>query len=643
MSDAIFLPDDFTETLEIEAKLAQGRDGRGELPQAFWETYSAFANSQGGTVFLGLKELSPHEFQAVGLADVERVEMDLWNQLNNRQKVSHNLLQARNVRRHALPDGRHVLIIEVPRANRSERPICVGADVFAGSYKRNRSGDYRCSKEEVERMLAERVEESRDTRILPHHDFNDLTMDTVTAYRQRLAGFKPDHPYNSLGMKEFLRAIGAWGRNRETAEEGLTLAGLLMFGTGTAIREVLPHCFLDYRELPVSGSKTEWVDRLTPDGTWSGNLYDFYRQVITRLFRDLKVPLTISKDQREDDTPLHKALREAMVNTLVHADYTERASTLVVKAPDYFGFRNPGHMRISIEDALQGGKSDCRNRTLQRMFSLVGLGEQAGSGIPRIVKNWDDLSFRRPELWEDPTPPATLMRLRTVSLLPAEAIRALRAVFGSRFDGLNEIEKMAIVTAQVEGFVSNRRLQQVCRDHPHDITKMFRRLVDLRFLVPDGTGRATTYRVSGEDAPDLAGISSSSSEEFVEDTMSSPHNDPRSPHSDPRSPHSDGRSPHSGQASPHLADENSAGWKRLMTTAEEVRKRGRTDPQTTREAILKLCEVYFLTTEQFGKLLGLKPKGIRDRFLTPLFNEGLLERRFPHTPNHEQQAYRKKV
>jgi ATP-dependent DNA helicase RecG len=218
----------------------------------------------------------------------------------------------------------------------------------------------------------------------------------------------------------------------------------------------------------------------------------------------------------------------------------------------------PGHMRISIEDALQGGKSDCRNRTLQRMFCLVGLGEQADSCIPRIVKNWDDLSFRRPELWEDPTPPATLMRLRTVSLLPAEAIRALRAVFGSRFDGLNEIEKMAIVTAQVEGFVSNRRLQQVCRDHPHDITKMFRRLVDLRFLVPDGTGRATTYRVSGEDAPDLADISSSSSEESIKGTTSSPH-------SDLRSPYNDGRSPHSGQASPHLADEKSADWKRLMT------------------------------------------------------------------------------
>lgn len=194
MSDAIFLPDDFTETLEIEAKLAQGRDGRGELPQSFWETYSAFANSQGGTVFLGLKEVSPQDFRAVGLEDAERVETDLWNQLNNRQKVSHNLLQAQHVRRHALPDGRHVLIVQVPRAARTVRPVFVGNDVFAGSYKRNRSGDYLCSKEEVERMLAERVEESRDTRILPHYNLDDLAGDTVTAYRQRLAGLKPDHP-----------------------------------------------------------------------------------------------------------------------------------------------------------------------------------------------------------------------------------------------------------------------------------------------------------------------------------------------------------------------------------------------------------------------------------------------------------------
>ena len=416
-----------------------------------------------------------------------------------------------------------------------------------------------------------------------------------------------------------------------------------MFGNGNAIREVLPHCFFDYRELPVSGSKTEWVDRLTPDGTWSGNLYDFYRQVITRLFRDLKVPLSISKDQRQDDTPLHKALREALVNTLVHADYTERVSTLVVKAPDYFGFRNPGHMRISIEDALAGGKSDCRNRTLQRMFSLIGLGEQAGSGIPRIVKNWDALSFRLPELWEDATPPATLMRMRTVSLLPAEALLSLRIIFGDRFDTLSDIEKMAVVTAEVEGFVSNRRLQPVCRDHPHDITKMLRRLVDLGFLNPDGNGRATTYRVSGGKAIDLAeGWLIPPAGSLDDRSDSSPHSVPSSPHKEQSSPHNEPSSPHSGPGSPFLVAESGLDWNRLMAMAEEVRSRGRTQPETTRDVILALCDSHFLTTEQFGKLLGLKPKGIRDRFLGPLFNQGKLERRFPHTPNHEQQAYRKK-
>ena len=79
-----------------------------------------------------------------------------------------------------------------------------------------------------------------------------------------------------------------------------------------------------------------------------------------------------------------------------------------------------------------------------------------------------------------------------------------------------------------------------------------------------------------------------------------------------------------------------------MLVAEGVRLRGRTPPETTRELIPKLCEDHFLTTEQLAKLLGIKPKGIRDRSLTPLFNEGKLEISFPHTPNHEQQAYRKK-
>lgn len=87
-------------------------------------------------------------------------------------------------------------------------------------------------------MLAERVEESRDTRILPHYDYEDLANETVAAYRQRLTGSKPDYPYNALPARDFLRPIGACidgchghGKCNEFRAYLLTFGGqLLTFG-----------------------------------------------------------------------------------------------------------------------------------------------------------------------------------------------------------------------------------------------------------------------------------------------------------------------------------------------------------------------------------------------------------------------------
>lgn len=181
-----------------------------------------------------------------------------------------------------------------------------------------------------------------------------------------------------------MRQIGGWRKDRETGESGLTVAGLLMFGRFTAIQEELPNYMLDYQERPEGRTEKRWIDRMTLDGKWSGNLYDFYRKVYLKLTGDLKVPFQLEKGERKDETPVHEALREALANVLVHADYSDRASVLVVKRPDMFGFRNPGLMRIPVEVALQGGEPDCRNRTLHKMFRFVGVGEQAGTGIPKI-------------------------------------------------------------------------------------------------------------------------------------------------------------------------------------------------------------------------------------------------------------------
>lgn len=330
------------ESIDLECKLAVGRDGQGALPEDFWPTYSAFANTNGGMVLLGVRE-KKGQFQLEGIANPAKVRKELFDNLNNRKQVSINLLSDSSVREVEL-DGRTLLLVEVPRASRKQRPVFLTPNPFGHTYRRLNDGDRLVSDEEVKRMLAEQVEDSRDDCILKGYHLDDLCVETLRAYRQVFANRDPAHPWNALDDQEFLRQIGGWRRDRETDTAGMTLAGLLMFGWMSTIQEALPNYMLDYQERPEARTELRWVDRVTLDGKWSGNIFDFYRKVYLKLTADLKVPFKLEKGERQDETPVHVALREALANVLVHADYSDRASVLVVKRPDMFGFRNPGLM-----------------------------------------------------------------------------------------------------------------------------------------------------------------------------------------------------------------------------------------------------------------------------------------------------------
>lgn len=379
------------ESVALECKLALGRDGRGAVPDDFWPIYSAMANTDGGVVLLGMRERKG-QFEPVGIDSPDKLRTELFNNLNNRQKVSANLLLDASVQALHI-DGKTVLVIEIPRANRKQRPVYLTPNPFAGhTFRRLNEGDRSVSDEEVKRMLAEQVQDSRDAGVLPHFGVKDLDADSLKAYRNIFRADKPDHPWLALDDQGFLQMLGGWREDRTTGESGLTVAGLLMFGRWPSIAEALPMYFVDYQERPANYASTvQWLDRVVPDGTWSGNVFDFYRRVVNKLTADIKVPFVLKGNIRQDDTPTHKALREALVNTLVHADYTGRISVLVVKEPAGFVFRNPGALRVPAEQALQGGVSDCRNRTMQQMFLMIGLGERAGSGMSRILHGWKDL------------------------------------------------------------------------------------------------------------------------------------------------------------------------------------------------------------------------------------------------------------
>ena len=153
MAEPFFQSGQLREDIDFEAKLALGRNGKGKLPESFFETYSAFANTEGGIVLLGLKELGNGKWEAKGILEPDKVIRDLWAQLNNPNKVSRNVLKTKHVNKHKLENGRWLVEIEIPCASRKERPIYLGKNPISGTYIRQGDGDFHCSPEEVRSML----------------------------------------------------------------------------------------------------------------------------------------------------------------------------------------------------------------------------------------------------------------------------------------------------------------------------------------------------------------------------------------------------------------------------------------------------------------------------------------------------------
>ena len=89
--------DSLREGWHFEAKFAAGRDGQGAVPESFWETYSAMANTEGGFILLGAKEKKNGKFEFRGITNIAKVERELWNLLSSRQKVSANILRREDV------------------------------------------------------------------------------------------------------------------------------------------------------------------------------------------------------------------------------------------------------------------------------------------------------------------------------------------------------------------------------------------------------------------------------------------------------------------------------------------------------------------------------------------------------------------
>lgn len=605
-----FLPDEY---YEIEYK--SGKDG---FPKELWKSYSAFANTNTGIIIIGVQD-KRGTLTIEGLSDdqIVKYKKQFWDECNNPNSISKNLLKNEDVKTIEVK-GKKLLAIRVPFASRIEKPVFITRNPMGNTYKRNHEGDYRCTDDEVKRLLADSsVELKRDSLILENFTLDDLDPHSIRQFRQLFSSTRVGHPWLVLDDLDLMIRLGAYRVDRKSKLQGLTLAGLLMFGKEQSIKEqeALPNYFPDFRERLSTDEKIRWTDRIVPDGSWECNLLQFYLKVWPKLSATLPKPFRLDKDERIDETTTHTALREAFVNALVHTDYSLSGNIIIELDTEKFVFSNPGTLLVSLEQYYAGGVSECRNPSLQQMFMMIGRAEKAGSGVDKIMSGWQESHWRRPFLELESQPDRVKLTLPMFSVIPEQVLLELSHYFQD-VSHLSPDELTVLSFCLIEGSISNHRLQYVLNMHSADITGMLKKLCADGFLESNNNGRWTIYKLQQKVSTINKKVDTSRKvdtlHEIIENkVVSQVKVDTSRPKVD---------------TSGNKVDTTMVGTRLQKSELEAL--------------IMHVCKSDYIKMDAVAKSIGKSEDYLKNKIFPQMIKDGKLEKRYPFTHNHPEQGYK---
>lgn len=570
------------------------------FPGSFWDTYSAFANTEGGTIIFGVEEKKNCLYLDI-ISDelVEKYKKDFWNNVNNKSTISCNLLKNDDLQVVKF-NGYNIMLFHIPCATREQRPVYRTTNPYNGTFKRDYEGDYKCTEKEVQRMFADANDSTpADSRILTNYSLDDLDKDSLKQYRQLFSLARPNHPWLGLDDITLLEKLGGYRKDRETGKVGFTLAGLLMFGKYDSITDnaCAPNFFPDYQEWLNEDPNARWTTRIYPDGTWEANLFQYYMRVLPRLQNFLPNPFRLEGNMRKEETTAHVAIREAFINLCVHSDFSVNANLLVKHVKNTFVFSNPGTMLITKAQYYKGGQSVCRNKSLQKMFMMLGAAEKAGSGVDKILKGWSDSNWRSPYIDATCRPDVVNLYLPMVSLIDDDVKKGLVGMYGKNILNVDHNELQTLALAYSEGYVTNERLRYALKIHKADIHSLLKTMCIEGLLFSDGHGRGTKYYL----------LDSANAGRNLERNLGS----------------------NIGSLESNIGSNLESNFKRRMSRKELYK------------VIIETCSNW-VSLEYISKTIGRSPYYLLNEIIPSMLDEGLLERMYPNTPRHPNQKYKKR-
>jgi len=474
------------EYMPAESSHIEHKESKSDLSKDIWESYSAFANTKGGYIYLGVRESaketnSEKRFYVVGVDDADKLVHDLVTTLNNPQRVSHNVVKDEDIE--ILNYGnKRIIRFFVRELEENQKPLYLN-NKLEMTFIRQQTSDIKVKVHELKEMIRS-SKEILDTKILSHYNLKHLSIVAINRYRSY---FRENSPYNEMNSHDLMEALGVI-KEDEFGKLGVTIGGLLFFGKYQSILNEFPTFHLDY--FVKTDDSVRWLDRVSsgdmeyPDL----NIFMYFDIVMSKLRGQVSNPFMLDHNQQRIPVGARReeALREGLANMLTHADYSIDHGVVLTVYRDYFEFKNPGKMRIPIERFFTTNETSVRNPIISTLFRTIRIGERAGSGGIELYQFAKEFALKEPKIESDAT--TTTLQIWMIDLISATS-------------DLNEVE-LRVLSFLTKAMIpaTRREIQSaLSEENKNTILDALRALEEKKLIIKLGNGKATKYSIPYTD------------------------------------------------------------------------------------------------------------------------------------------------
>lgn len=351
-----------------ESRTVEFKESQVKLNRDVFETVCAFLNRYGGHLVLGVTD--KREILGIDSSILPKIRTEFVSLMNNPTKINPTFYLS--VEEYEI-DGKKILYIYVPESSQVHR--CNGK-----IFDRNEDGDYNITDftSQVAALYARKQNTYSENKIFPFAELSDLELTLFERVRSLIKYQRPNHPWLHLSEMEILKSAGLYLKDVSTGKEGITLAGILLFGKEQTILSALPH----YKTDAILRRKN--LDRYDDRDDIRVNLIDSYDRLMDFIRKHLNDSFYLEGDQRI--AVRDKLFREIISNVLVHREYSHPfpAKLIIEKERVYVENSNKPH-HIGQIDPLNFSPYP-KNPTLAKFFKEIGRVDELGSGIRNTTK-----------------------------------------------------------------------------------------------------------------------------------------------------------------------------------------------------------------------------------------------------------------